>query len=54
MYTKHTLQLITFNLHTKFEMSSFSCFKDMNGPQSLEIGHTILATTTHGGQSAQG
>jgi len=41
--------LFTFNLQTKFEMSSFIRSKDMVwDPQDMEIGHMTLTTPTWG------
>jgi len=38
----HTAVLITINLCTKFEMSSFIRSKDMTRAQNLEMGHIII------------
>ena len=38
----HTVVLITINLCTKFEMSTFIRSKDMTRAQNLEMGHIII------------
>ena len=38
----HTVVLITINLCTKFEMSSFIRSNDMTRAQNLEMGHIII------------
>ena len=38
----HTVVLITINLCTKFEMSSFIRSKDMTRAQNLEMGHITI------------
>jgi len=41
--------LFTFNLQTKFDMSSFISSKDMVlAPKNVEIGHVTLTTPTWG------
>jgi len=49
----HTVVLIAFNSHTKFEISSFIRCKDMTVPQNLENGYVILTTATWGAVSIQ-
>jgi len=41
--------LFTFNLQTKFDMSSFIRCKDMAwGPKNVEIGHVTMTPSTCG------
>jgi len=40
--------LFTFNLQTKFEMSSFTRSKNMTWAQYVEMGHMNLTTPTWG------
>ena len=38
--------LFTFNLQTKFEMTSFIRYKDLAWAQNVEMGHVTLTTPT--------
>jgi len=40
--------LVSVSLHTKFEMPSFSYFKDMIGFQNLKMGHVNLTMHIRG------
>jgi len=45
----HVAELqLTFNLQTKFEMSSFIRSKDMASAQNIEMSHVTLTTPTWG------